>query len=121
MSILLYFVDLLVTALVTLDTLGFIVNSRKSKEGDAKDFYRICFTWASFMVINMLCCSSCTGTLGFLWNFVLVSMKIFVGIPKTGGAEKMNNTLVEQNMAVQYAKSLYEMVMQKLVPKEKSE
>ena len=121
MSILLYLVDLLVTALVSLDTLGFIVNSRKNKEGEAKDFYRICFTWAAFMVINMFSCSSCYGTLGFLWNFVLVSMKVFVGIPKTGGAEKMNNALVEQNMAVQYVKYLFDMIRNKLVVKEKSE
>ena len=92
MSILVYIVDLLITAVVALDTIGFLVNLRRNKESNPKDFYRLTFTWIVFMVLKMLsCCSS--GSFSFLWNSAVVGLKAFVAIPKTGGAEKLNTIL----------------------------
>ena len=113
MSILVNLVDLLLTAVVALDTIGFLVNLRKKKESDPKDFYRLTFTWIAFMVLKMLSCG-CSGTLGFLWNSAIVGLKGIIAIPKTGGAEKLNTILIEQNMAVQYAKLAIDMVKEKL-------
>jgi hypothetical protein len=113
MSILVHLVDLILTAVVALDTIGFLVNLKKNKESHPKDFYRITFTWIVFMVLKSLSCG-CSGTLGFLWNSAVVGLKAFVAIPKTGGAEKLNSLLVEQNIAVQYAKLAFDIVKEKL-------
>jgi hypothetical protein len=113
MSILVNLVDLLLTAVVALDTIGFLVNLRKKKESDPKDFYRLTFTWICFMVLKLLSCGCC-GTLGFLWNCAIVGLKGFIAIPKTGGAEKLNTILIEQNMAVQYVKIAVDIVKEKL-------
>ncbi len=113
MSILVNLVDLILTTVVALDTIGFLVNQRKGKESNAKDFYRITFTWICFMVLRMLSCG-CSGALGFIWNTGIVLAKAFVAIPKTGGAEKLNTLLVEQNVALQYAKIAIDLVKEKL-------
>ncbi len=113
MSILVNLLDLVVTAVIALDTIGFLVNLRKNKVSESKDFYRLTFTWIVFMVLKSLSCG-CSGTLGFLWNSAIVGLKTFVAIPKTGGAEKLNAVLVEQNLALQYAKLAVDIVKEKL-------
>ncbi len=113
MSFLVNIVDFVITALIALDTIGFLVNLRKNKESNSKDFYRITFTWIVFMVLKSLSCG-CSGTLGFLWNSLVVGLKAFVAIPKTGGAEKLNTLLVEQNLVFQYVKLAVDIVKEKL-------
>ncbi len=113
MSILVNLVDIILTAVVALDTIGFLVNLRKGKESSPKDLYRITFTWIAFMLLKGLSCG-CSGVLGFVWNSAIVAIKAFIAIPKTGGADKLNTLLVEQNVALQYIKLAVDVVKEKL-------
>ena len=63
--------ELVLLAVVLLDTLGFIVQLRRNGYSDVKDFTRVCFTWVFFFVIKSLFCSCCYG-FGFFGIIVAI-------------------------------------------------
>jgi hypothetical protein len=89
MSILLFVLDLVINAIVAIDTLGLVVATRKSAQNvNPQEMQRVCFTWACFSVLQGFMCCSC-GYLGYLLSLIAVGAKLWIGLPKLGGADKL--------------------------------
>jgi hypothetical protein len=113
MSILCYVVDLLLTTIVAIDTLGLVNASRKdSSSVTPQDVYRLCLVWASFAILNSLQCCSC-GIIGSLIGLIALGAKVWIALPKLGGANKVQ-TMIENGQFNQYAKSLIALVKSKV-------
>jgi hypothetical protein len=110
MSLLVFAIDLILTAIIAIDTLGLVVASRKSSV-NPHDIRRVCFIWASFIVLNWF--GSCCGIFGTLLSFVGLAAKIWISLPKLGGADKLQHMIVNGDVS-KYAQAAVEMVQSKL-------
>jgi hypothetical protein len=111
MSILVFVLDLLINSLVVLDTLGLVVASKKSNV-NTYELWRICLTWVCFAVLNCCMCCSC-GFIGTLLSFVGIAGKFYIGLPKLGGADKVNQMLATGQIT-HYVRALVDIVKSKV-------
>ena len=104
MSFLFSFLEILMMVVVSLDTLGFIVqNKNSSRSTDNKDFSRICFTWVFLLVIRSVFCGSCcSGFLGTIVGLLSLFLKIYVSIPALKGTETVYSKLFEEKLPQKY-------------------
>jgi hypothetical protein len=119
MSIFLCFLDLIINAIVAIDTLGLVVASRKTPEDvNPNDMQRVCFTWACFSVLQGFMCCSC-GYLGYMFSLVAVVAKLWIGLPKLGGAEKLQQMCCNGQLN-HYYRALCDTLKAKTAMKEKT-
>jgi hypothetical protein len=118
MSFIVFTLDLLINLLVAIDTLGLVVALRKSPNSvNSADLLRVCITWASFSVLSSFMCCSC-GILGTLFGYLAIGAKLWIGLPKLGGAEKVYQ-MIGSGQLNHYAKAVLDIVKSK-VSKEKT-
>ena len=78
MSLLFGFIDLLLTTLITLDTLGLVGQFRQKKTPDSKDYTRVCFTWILYLTLKSFTPNDGEGTLRKILLLIFLFAKIFV-------------------------------------------
>ena len=98
MSLLFGFIDLLLTTLITLDTLGLVGQYKKKKTPDSKDYTRVCFTWIFYLTLKSFTPNDGEGTFRKILLLIFLFAKIFVVLPILGG------TLLIYNQAPQLIK-----------------
>ena len=115
MSFLLNLSELIVLALLAIDTLGFVAHNRKNPlSSNQKDYLRLCFSWVFVFVLRTVFCCSCSGVFGNFYQLIGLTAKAFVCIPMFNGTEKLYNSLIEQNAAKQYIDLAVNMVKDKM-------
>jgi hypothetical protein len=113
MSILVFVLDLLINSIVAIDTLGLVVASRKDPNSvPAHDVWRLSFTWVCFAVLNSLMCCNC-GFLGTLFGFIALAAKLWIGLPKLGGADKVQQ-MIGSGQLNNYVRSLVDLCKSKM-------
>ena len=108
MSFLYGLVDLLLTTLITLDTLGLVKQFREKKSADTEDYTRVCFTWIFFLTLSSFTPSACAdeGFLRKLLRVLFLAGKIFVTIPIVKGTMMIYNTAPQIiSKGVEFAKN----------------
>ena len=91
MSLLFGFIDLLLTTLITLDTLGLVGQFRQKKTPDSKDYTRVCFTWILYLTLKSFTPNDGGGTLRKILLLIFLFAKIFVVLPILGGTMLIYN------------------------------
>jgi hypothetical protein len=87
MAIVVFVLDLLINALVVVDTLGLVVATRKNPDAvNTHDMERVCFTWICFAILTPMLCCTC-GIIGTILSFIAIVAKLWIGLPKLGGSE----------------------------------
>ena len=85
MSFLYGLIDILLTSLITLDTLGLVGQFRNKKSTDIRDYTRVCFTWIFYLTLKSFTPNVGEGTMGKIIGILFLLAKIFVTIPLLGG------------------------------------
>lgn len=117
MAFILNLVEFLLMAIVSLDTLGFVVQMRKNPNAanaNVKDFNRLCFTWVFFFVLRALTCSSCNGYIGSFLCMLTLIAKAYISIPLLHGTEKLYHLFIEENLLGNYVKNIGNIVKERL-------
>jgi hypothetical protein len=96
--------EIVLLALLSFDTLGFLVAQKKNNANvNISDYHRLCFTWVFFFALRAICpCGN-----GFFSNIVqmlTLFAKAYITIPMLGGTEKLYRSIVEENIFSQYIK-----------------
>ena len=106
MSFLYGLIDLLLTALITLDTLGLVGQFRNKRSTDTKDYTRVCFTWIFYLTLKSFTPNVGEGTMGKIIGILFLLAKIFVTIPLLGGTMLIYNQAPKLiSKGVDFAKS----------------
>ena len=108
MSLLFGFIDLLLTTLITLDTLGLVGQFRQKKIPDSKDYTRVCFTWILYLTLKSCTPNDGEGTLRKILLLIFLFAKIFVVLPILGG------TMLIYNQAPQLIKKGVDFTINKM-------
>jgi hypothetical protein len=116
MSFLLNFSELIVLALLAIDTLGFVAHNRKNPlSSNQKDFLRLCFSWVFVFALRAVFCTSCSsGVFANFYQLIGFIAKAYVCIPMFNGTEKLYTSLIEQNAAKHYVDLAVNMVKEKM-------
>ena len=85
MSFLYAIVDLLLTALITLDTLGLVGQYRKKTSTTTEDYTRVCFTWIFYLTLKSLTPNDGEGYLRTFIRILFLLGKVFVTLPILNG------------------------------------
>ena len=91
MSFLYGLVDLLLTALITLDTLGLVGQYRKKTSTTTKDYTRVCFTWIFYLTLKSLTPNVGEGYMGTIIGILFLLGKLYVTLPILGGTMMIYN------------------------------
>lgn len=110
MAFLFFVVDLLVLALMTLDTLILLNQLRKKNMCDADDYKRVIFTWIFVLTVRSLTCCSCTGIIATFVKLLGTVAKIYLAIPLLGGSNKFYDFLITQNKGAEYYNKAVEVI-----------
>ncbi len=114
MSLIFSLVEFLIFGIITLDTLGFIVAyKKKPQNADHDDYTRVCFTWVFVLAIRTLMCCGSTGFFAGIFSLVALAAKVYVTIPKIGGANKVYTMLFKEAFVQKQIKSIQEKFMPK--------
>lgn len=106
MSFLYGLVDLLLTALITLDTLGLVGQLRNKKSTDSKDYTRVCFTWIFYLTLKSFTPNADEQFYRKLIRVVFLLAKVYVTLPILGGTMMIYNQAPKLiSKGVDYAKS----------------
>ena len=106
MSFLYGLVDLLLTALITLDTLGLVGQYNQKKSPESKDYVRVCFTWIFFLTLKSFTPTAGEGFFIKLIRILFLLGKVFVILPLLGGTMMIYNKAPEViKKGVDFAKS----------------
>ena len=106
MSFLYAIVDLLLTTLITLDTLGLVGQYRKKTSTTTEDYTRVCFTWIFFLTLKSFTPTAGEGFFIKLIRILFLLGKVFVVLPLLGGTMMIYNKAPEViKKGVDFAKS----------------
>ena len=106
MSFLYGLVDLLLTALITLDTLGLVGQLRNKKSTDSKDYTRVCFTWIFYLTLKSFTPNAGEQFYRKLIRVVFLLAKVYVTLPILGGTMMIYNQAPKLiSKVVDFAKS----------------
>ena len=108
MSFLYGLVDLLLTSLITLDTLGLVGQFRAKKSPEINDYTRVCFTWIFYLTLKSFTPTAGEGFFRVLIRVIFLLGKIFVTLPLLGG------TMMIYNKAPQAIKQGIDVVKSKM-------
>lgn len=106
MSFLYSLIDLILTTLIVLDTLGLVVQYSQKKSADSKDYTRVCFTWLFFLTLKSFTLNDGEGYFRKTLILLFLLAKIFVVLPILGGTMLIYNQAPELiKKGVDFAKS----------------
>ena len=110
MAFIFFFVDLIVLAFMSLDTLILLNQLRKKDMCDADDYKRVIFTWIFVLTVRSLTCCSCTGLIANFFKLIGTVAKIYLAIPLLGGTNKLYDFLITQNKGEEYYNKAVEVI-----------
>lgn len=116
MAFLFFIVDLLVLALMTLDTLSLLMQLRKKNMCEAKDYTRVIFTWIFVLTVRSLTCCSCTGLIANFFKLLGTVAKVYLAVPLLGGSNKLYDILITQNKGAEFYQKAVEIVKAYTMP-----
>ena len=119
MSFLFTVFDIVLTLIMLFDTLGMIYQFRKSSPPITSEYKRLCTSWILFLTIWSLFSCNSKGFFGTLLRLIFLAAKIFVTIPKLGGAMKIHKFLIEDGNALKYYNQVVGLAKSKLSGKGK--
>jgi hypothetical protein len=102
--------DLLLTSIIAVDTLGLVVASRKGN-ASTEDMRRNCLIWTCFIVLNALSCDC--WYLGTLLSLLGLVVKVWISVPRLGGADKLHQMIVNGTLS-NYVKAIVDVINAKL-------
>lgn len=118
MSFLFSLLDVVLIAILIIDTLGLVYEYRKNSYKYSDDYIRIIFSWVLFILICSILSCNFKGFFGTLLRLLIFGLKVFVTIPKLGGTLKIYNVLIDKGLLESYYKKIKEFIKTK-VPKAK--
>ena len=74
--------NIILSAILSIDTLSFIYAIRKQDKFEKDDFIRLCYSWVSFLTIKGMFECDGEGFFAFIFCLIGVVLKIIVVIPK---------------------------------------
>jgi hypothetical protein len=120
MAFLFGLIEIILLAIVVLDTLGFLIqNKRKPDDSNPHDYNRLIFTWTFFFVFKALTCCSGSGLISGFFALLGLLAKAYISIPLLGGTQKLYDVLVRDNSFGIAAKKYIHLIKEKLNPEEK--
>ena len=106
--------DLALTAVLLLDTLGLAYQLRKTGSCDPKDYIRVCFSWILFLFLSGLLSCNLKGFFGTLLRIVFFAVKAYVTLPILGGTSKLYKFLIEDGNGQKYYEKVSKLVKTQL-------
>ena len=119
MSFLFTVFDIVLTLIMLFDTLGMIYQFRKGSSPSSQEYIRLCTSWILFLTICSLFSCNRKGFFGSLFRLIFLVAKVYVTIPKLGGALKIYNFLIKEENAKKYYNQIVGLVKSKLAGKGK--
>ena len=106
--------DLALTAVLIIDTLGLAYQLRKTGTCDTKDYIRVCFSWILFLFLSGLLSCNLKGFFGTLLRIIFFVIKAYVTLPILGGTSKLYKFLIEDGNGQKYYEKVSKLVKAKL-------
>ena len=117
MSFLFGLLDLVLTAVLLLDTLGLVYQYRKTGDCNGKDYSRVCFSWILFFTFSKLLTCNWKGFFGTLFRLLIFGAKAYVTIPLLDGTMKLNKYFIEDKNGERIYNQVVGLVKSKLCKK----
>ena len=114
MTFLFSVLDLALTVILLIDTLGLAYQLRKTGICELKDYIRICFSWVLFLFLSGLLSCNLKGFFGTLLRIVFFVIKAYVTLPILGGTSKLYKFLIEDGNGQKYYEKVSTLVKSKL-------
>lgn len=108
-----YFMDSLLSVVLSLDTLSLIYQLRKENKCDPKDYSRVSLTWILFLSLKTLFTCSGKGFLCNLFGFIGLILKVLIVIPKIGITPKIHKKFIEEKKGEQLIHTAMDFVKNK--------
>ena len=106
--------DIVLTSVLLVDTLGLAYQLRNKGTADPKDYIRVCFTWILFLSLcGVLSCNR-KGFFGLLLRIVFFVAKAYLVLPVLGGTTKLYKYLIEDGNAEKYYQKVSQLLKAKL-------
>ena len=106
--------DIVLSTVLLVDTLGLAYQLRQKGTSDQKDYIRVCFTWIIFLSLSGILSCNRVGFFGTLLRIVFFVVKAYLVLPILGGSAKLYKYLIEDGNAEKYYQKVSQLAKAKL-------
>ena len=106
--------DIVLTTVLLVDTLGLAYQFRRTGASDQRDYIRVCFSWIILLLLSGLLSCNRIGFFGTLLRIVFFAVKAYFVLPILGGTGKLYKFLIEDGNAEKYYQKASQLVSAKL-------